>query len=70
MTRTQLQQMDDIALCEHADAFNRPGALNPINPENVAALLGTVLELAHRFRPHAQAPDAYPFPTHEEEPAL
>jgi hypothetical protein len=62
--------MDDIALCEHAEAFNRPGALNPINPENVAALLGTVSELVDRFRPYAQAPDAYPFPTHEEEPTL
>ena len=36
----------------------------------IAGWLGTVLELVHRFRPHAQAPDAYPFPTHEEEPAL
>ena len=70
MTPTQLQDMDDIALCEHADAFCRPGALNPINPQNVADLVNTVSELVERFRPYAKAPDAFAFPTHEEEPAL
>lgn len=59
MTRTQIQQMDDIALCEYAET---PAAIPWSN------LL--LLELVDRFRPHAQAPDAYPFPTHEEEPAL
>ena len=57
MTRTQLQQMDDIALCEYAET-----------PAAAAAPSLLLLELVHRFRPHAQAPDAYPFPTHEEEP--
>lgn len=59
MTRTQLQQMDDIALIEFATDW-------PCEQHDRAIMD----ELVHRFRPHAQAPDAYPFPTHEEEPAL
>lgn len=65
MTRTQLQQMDDIALCEAAERthefFERAG---------YQAVADMLAEIVHRFRPHAQAPDAYPFPTHEEEPTL
>ena len=68
MKQSHLQMLDDIALCEHAKAFCRPGAVNPINVQNVAALIDTLNEIVDRFRPHAQAPDAYPFPTHEEEP--
>lgn len=59
MTRTQLQEMDDIALCEYA-----------ASPAATAAPGLLLLELVDRFRPYAQAPDAYPFPTHEEEPTL
>lgn len=65
MTRTQLQQMDDIALCEEAEKCQHGLAL-----AGYQAQADMVAELIHRFRPHAQAPDAYPFPTHEEEPTL
>lgn len=59
MTRTQLQEMDDIALIETAARWS-------CDPYDKAI----IEELVDRFRPYAQAPDAYPFPTHEEEPAL
>ena len=67
MTRTQLQQMDDIALCE---AAGRELEQADMGYSDNYSLCTFVEELVDRFRPHAQAPDAYPFPTHEEEPTL
>lgn len=57
MTSTQLQDMDDIALCEHAKRHScDPWDKNVID------------ELVRRFEPHAQAPDHqdYPFIANEE----
>lgn len=57
MTSTQLQDMDDIALCEWALQQN-------IDDDMYEA----IEELVRRFRPHAQAPDHqdYPFIANEE----
>lgn len=63
MTPTQLQDMDDIALCEYATAWTQNAPL----PDDLPDLIS---ELVERFRPYAKAPDAFAFPTHEEEPAL
>ena len=57
MTSTQLQDMDDVALCELAKSPAATGAPGLI-----------LLELVRRFEPHAQAPDHqdYPFIADEE----
>lgn len=59
VTSTQLQGMDDIALCEYAKLTSWPLS----GPPNLL-----VLELVRRFEPHAQAPDHqdYPFIANEE----
>lgn len=60
MTSTQLQSMDDVALCEAAKA---QAAFHGHSEE--ADFLN---ELVRRFEPHAQAPDHqdYPFIANEE----
>lgn len=70
MTPTQLQDMDDIALREAAERFCRPGVAIRVEPSTTLDLSALVSELVERFRPYAKAPDAFAFPTHEEEPAL
>lgn len=63
MTSTQLQDMDDIALCELAKKDCQPYGL--IDDPDAIALIH---ELVRRFEPHAQAPDHqdYPFIANEE----
>lgn len=58
MTSTQLQSMDDVALCELAKLAS--------GPLGAPGLL--IQELVRRFEPHAQAPDHqdYPFIANEE----
>ena len=65
MTPTQLQDMDDIALCEYVE--NGLAGRGPMSTMDLPPILQ---ELVERFRPYAKAPDAFAFPTHEEEPAL
>ena len=59
MTPTQLQSMDDIALCEWAKRLY-------VDREYIGA--AAINELVRRFEPHAQAPDHqdYPFIADEE----
>lgn len=59
MTSTQLQSMDDVALCEWASRLFA-------DREYIGAR--AILELVRRFEPHAQAPDHqdYPFIADEE----
>lgn len=63
-TSTQLQDMDDIALCEHAkrEAPKQGIDYSGLDAEDL------ILELVRRFEPHAQAPDHqdYPFIANEE----
>lgn len=55
VTRTQLQDMDDVALIEYARS-----------PAATAAPGLLLLELADRLAPHARTPDDYPFIANEE----
>lgn len=60
LTRTQLQDMDDVALIEHA----RQQALET----RCSGTMALLEELANRFEPFAVTPDGYSFTNHRKFP--